>query len=109
MRGSSRPILLRVLAFARPYWRRIMRAWIGVGSPSVFVLLMPRLLRWAIDTGLDPQMRGGALVATGDKQTLILIGLAIVGTAVARGIFACDIRNSIYDHLQRLSFAYHDQ
>jgi ATP-binding cassette subfamily B protein len=124
MRRSSKPILLRLLAFAVPYWPRIVMAWLCVGGASAFVLLLPRMLRWAIDTGLSIEVIDGVPVATGDKGTLILLGLAIVGTAVGRGIFAYgqtfwsewisqrvayDIRNAIYNHLQGLSFAYHDK
>jgi ATP-binding cassette subfamily B protein len=120
MRRRSTPVLLRLLSFAVPYWRTILLAWACVGGASTFVLLMPLLLRWAIDTGLD--VKDG--VAMGEKGTLVIIGAAIVGTAALRGIFAYgqtffaewisqrvayDIRNAIYDHLQRLSFAYHDQ
>ena len=120
MRRRSAPILVRLLSFALPYWRTIVLAWACVAGASGFVLLMPRVLRWAIDTGLA--ITDG--VPTGDKQTLIWLGLAIVGTAVGRGVFAYgqtfwaewisqrvayDIRNAIYNHLQRLSFAYHDK
>ena len=124
MRQRSTPVAARLLAFARPYWRTVLLAGTCVAGASVFVLLMPEMLRWAIDVGLAPELRNGALVATGEKRTLILIGLGIVGTAVGRGVFAYgqtfyaewvsqrvayDIRNAIYNHLQRLSFAYHDK
>ncbi|MBI4571493.1 MAG: ABC transporter ATP-binding protein, partial [Chloroflexi bacterium] len=120
MQRSTRPIVIRLLSFARPYWRTIIVASFCVAGASAFVLLLPYLLRWAIDTGLA--VKDG--VPTGDRRTLVLIGLGIVGTAAARGIFsygqtyfgewigqrvAYDIRNAIYDHLQRLSFAYHDK
>ena len=124
MRRRSTPVVLRLLSFAVPYWRTILLAWACVVGASGFVLLMPRMLRWAIDVGLAIEVRNDVSVATGDKETLIFLGLGIVGTAVGRGFFAYgqtfwgewisqriayDIRNSIYDHLQRLSFAYHDK
>jgi ATP-binding cassette subfamily B protein len=112
--------LLRLAAFAVPYWRTVVLAWLCVAGSAGFVLLMPILVGWGIDVGLNV-VNG---VPTGDKQTLVLIGLAIVGATAARGIFsygqtylaelisqrvAYDVRNSIYNHLQRLSFAYHDK
>ena len=124
MPRRSTPVLIRLLSFAVPYWRTIILAWACVAGASGFVLLMPRMLRWAIDIGLKPEMINGTLVATGSKQTLILLGLGVVGTAVGRGVFAYgqtfwaewisqrvayDVRNAIYNHLQRLSFAYHDK
>ena len=121
MQANARPVLLRLLGFVRPYWRTLLLAWLCVSAASAFVLLMPLLIGWAIDTGLALDEND---VPTGDRRTLVLMGLAITGTAVGRGIFAYgqtfwsewisqrvayDIRNSIYNHLQRLSFAYHDK
>jgi len=120
MRRRSSSVLVRLLSFALPYWRTIGLAGLCVAGASAFVFLMPLLIGWAVDTGLD--VKDGA--ATGDKRTLVIMGLAIVGVAAGRGIFAYgqtyfaewisqrvayDIRNSIYRHLQRLSFAYHDK
>jgi ATP-binding cassette subfamily B protein len=60
----------------------------------------------------------------GNTNTLMVAGLAILGAAAARGFFtywqqfmgewlgqhvAFDLRNQIYDRLQRLSYAYHDK
>ena len=107
-------VLLRLFLFARPYWRQILLALVFVVSSSAFVLTLPVLLRWAVNTGLSHH----------DKRLLVIIGLAVVGTAMGRGIFAYgqqfmaewiaqriayDIRNKIYNHLQSLSFAYHDK
>ena len=107
-------VLLRLFSFASPYWRQILLALVFVVSSSAFVLTLPVLLRWAINTGLSHH----------DKRLLVIIGLAVVGTALGRGLFAYgqqfmaewiaqriayDIRNKIYNHLQSLSFAYHDK
>jgi ATP-binding cassette subfamily B protein len=88
------------------------------------MLAMPQLIRWAIDYGLGIERVGDQLVATGDRELLLVAAGAIVGAAVLRGVFAFwqtylgewisqrvayDIRNAIYDRLQRLSYAYHDQ
>ncbi len=125
MRRRSAPILLRLLSYAVPYWRTISLAWLCVAGASAFVLLVPLLIGWAIDKGLNVSINDeGVRVALGDKGLLILFGLLIAGTAVGRGVFAYgqtylgewisqrvayDIRNNIYNHLQRLSFAYHDK
>jgi ATP-binding cassette subfamily B protein len=120
MRARNKPVILRLLSFAGPYWRTIALAGLCVAGATGFVFLMPLMIGWAIDTGLA--IKDGE--PTGDKRTLVLLGLAIVGSAAGRGFFAYgqtyfaewvsqrvayDIRNSIYNHLQRLSFAYHDQ
>ena len=85
------------------------------------MLLMPILVEYAIDTGIAIDSEG---IAIGERQTLIWIGVAIIAIAGLRGGFgygqtyvgewlasrvAYDLRNDIYNHLQRLSFAYHDK
>jgi ABC-type multidrug transport system fused ATPase/permease subunit len=122
-------VLIRLLSFLRPYKRRVVFAWLCVCGASLFVLVSPQLVAWAIDTGLKVRIQGvdGATktgVALGSTHTLVIAALAIVGAAGARGIFAYgqtylaewvsqrvayDLRNAIYDHLQRLSYAYHDR
>ena len=107
-------VLLRLITLLRPYRWRVALAWGCVFGAGGFLLLMPKLVAWAIDLGVDK----------GDRRLLILMALAIVGTALLRGLFAFgqqymaewisqrvayDLRNSIYDRLQGLSFAYHDR
>ena len=120
MRRRGSPILLRLLAYAFPYWRMVLVAWFLVFGAAAFMVLMPVLVRIAIDTGLDFQDG----VPMGDKSTLVWFGVAIVAISALRGGFAYgqtyvsewlastvayDVRNDIYNHLQRLSFAYHDK
>ena len=120
------PVLIRLLSFLRPYKRRVALAWFCVLGASVFVLVTPQLVGWAIDKGLDVQIAGGSgsRVALGNTRTLVIAALAIVVAAAFRGVFAYgqtymaewisqrvayDLRNAIYDRLQRLSYAYHDR
>jgi ABC-type multidrug transport system fused ATPase/permease subunit len=115
---------LRLLGFMRPYWRRAVVAAACVFASGAAVLVMPQLIRWAIDYGLAVEGEGDLRVATGDRELLIVAALLVVAAALVRGFFAYgqtylgewisqrvayDIRNSIYDRLQRLSYAYHDQ
>ena len=124
MQSRSAPVLLRLLSFARPYWHVILLAWVFVGAASAFMLLMPLLLEYAIDVGINPQTVDDELVALGSKRTLVIVGIAVMVVAALRGVFAYgqtyvgewlssrvayDLRNEIYNHLQRLSFAYHDK
>jgi len=115
---------LRLLGFIGPYWRRAVAAALCVLAASAAVLAMPQLIRWAIDYGLGIERQGDRLVATGAEERLVIAALGLVAAALLRGGFsfgstylgewlsqrvAYDIRNSIYDRLQRLSYAYHDQ
>ncbi len=112
------PVLVRLLGFLRPYKLRTTVVLISTLLTGLFVLMTPSILGWAIDnTNLAP---GKPL----DKLGLFLAGLAILVSSLLRGIFyylqqyqgetlsqqvAFDLRNQIYDRLQRLSYAYHDK
>ena len=115
---------LRLLTFLRPYKKRTALTFLAVLGASAFVLAIPQLIRWAINFGLGAKVEGGHLVTDGNTQTLIIASLAVVGAAALRGVFtflqtylgewisqrvAYDVRNRIYDRLQRLSYAYHDR
>ncbi len=82
-------------------------------ATTILQLAVPDFLRRAIDTG----------VQNGDYHYLLIMGLAIIGVSVLRGILtfgqsylsefigqkvAYDLRNKLYDRVQRLSFAFHD-
>ena len=118
--------LLRLIPYLKPYKGQLTLAWICMVSAAVFVMVSPLLVRFAIDFGLDPQKdAAGKLVELDGNSKLIIFGsLALVVFAIGRGIaqfgqqylgesvgqsVAYDIRNEIYDNLQRLSYAYHDK
>jgi ABC-type multidrug transport system fused ATPase/permease subunit len=115
---------LRLLSFLRPYWRRALVATICVFAAGASILAVPQLISWGIDYGLDIQRVDGTLEATGQEGRLIIAAVGILAFALMRGFFAYwqtylaewisqrvayDLRNGIYDRLQRLSYAYHDQ
>ncbi len=110
--------LLRVLSFLKPYRWRMALALFSVFAATGFSLAMPQLIRWGIDYGI------GGSGNKGDSSALALVAFAIIGAALMRGAFsfgqqylgewisqrvAYDLRNAIYNRLQRLSFAYHDK
>ena len=115
--------LLRIVPFLKPYRGRLVIAWIAVFASGGFVMVSPLMVRYAINFGLRPVGSGGDLVLDGNQNLLIFASLAIILFALARGIgafgqqylgesigqgVAYDIRNRLYDNLQRLSYAYHD-
>jgi len=115
---------LRLLTFLRPYKKRVALAFFALVGASGFVLAIPLLIRWAINFGLGVRLEAGELVTHGNTRTLVIAAVAIVGAATLRGgstflqtylgewisqRVAYDVRNRIYDRLQRLSFAYHDR
>ena len=101
------------MGFAQKYWRWLLLALICLLATTAFSLAVPRMLGEAIDT----------VISSGERSFLILAAGVVIGASILRGIFAygyrylgevlsqriCyDIRNALYDRLQRLSFAYHD-
>jgi len=118
--------LLRLIPYLKRYKGRLALAWFCMMCASVFVMVSPLLIRFAIDFGLDPQEdAAGKLVSLDGNANLIVFGsLALVVFAIGRGAaqfgqqylgelvgqsVAYDIRNEIYDNLQHLSYAYHDK
>jgi ATP-binding cassette subfamily B protein len=110
------------MSYARPYLGRVALVWVAIGGLTVFQLLGPWLVGYAIDVGLD--VNETTDIAEGSGRTLAIAAILILLASAARGFFqffqtynsewlaqhaAYDIRNNIYDHLQRLSFAYHDK
>ncbi len=106
-------ILLRELGFLKKYWRRVIVAYLAIFGAAAFSVVSPWVLKSAIDVGL----------AGGDAGFLLFSGLIIIGATLLRAVcgfgqtylgeylsqaVAYDIRNAVYDRLQRLSYAYHD-
>jgi ATP-binding cassette subfamily B protein len=113
---------LRILGFLRHYKARVALLAFCVIASSAAAIAIPQLIRWAIDYGLGIEDFGDE--PTGETKYLVIAACALMGAALARGVFAFgqtylsewigqrvayDIRNQIYDRLQRLSYAYHDQ
>lgn len=124
MQGRKLPVTIRLLSYAWNYKGRLALACLALTGLTAFQLLGPQLVSYAIDQGLKPERINDHIEVHGSTRTLVIAALLIVGAAVARGVFqflqtytgefvsqrvAYDIRNDIYNHLQRLSFAYHDK
>lgn len=107
-------ILLRELTFLNKYRGRVLLSYLCVFATASFAVAAPWIIKSAIDVGL----------AQGDIAYLVYSGLLIIAAAVLRGAaqygqtylgeyisqaVAYDLRNAIYDRLQRLSYAYHDR
>jgi ATP-binding cassette subfamily B protein len=94
--------------------------WLTLGAllSSLFLTaayaVTPQLFRWGIDQGIARQ----------DLHIVLYSAAAMVGAAIARGLFnfgqsfwaeatsqgvAYDLRNKIFSKIQNLSFSYHDQ
>ena len=118
--------LWRLWHYFKPYKWQIFLGLLSVFLAGGFAMGSPLIINWAIDTGLNPQKDSvGKLVGLNISVTFVVIAcVAIVLFAVGRGLAtfgqtylgqrigqdaAYDIRNDIYNNLQSLSYAYHDQ
>lgn len=114
MRRAVSSALLRALKFLRAYRLTAAAAVVAVLAASVADLASPQILRRIIDEG----------VSTGRMEVIWRGSLALVAVAVAGGAatflqgylsarashgVAFDMRNAIFERLQRLSFSYHDR
>ena len=117
-------VILRLWSYAVPYWKMLAVGLASMLGAALFGMGSAFLAQVAVDIGLNPVLEGDSITFTGDRSTLILAALLVVGFAVARGIsafaqtyiseslgqrIAYDLRNQIYDTVQRLSYAYHDK
>jgi ABC-type multidrug transport system fused ATPase/permease subunit len=129
MGGRDTPILLRLLLQAMQYRGMLALAIFVLLGASILTIITPALAGYAIDVGLNVVSitdAGGVVQdeAQGDMATLMVAVGLVVAAALLRGVFvyvqtylgeaigqrvARDLRNEVYDRLQRLSFAYHDR
>ena len=92
----------------------MLLAFICMLASMAFMLAIPRFLGEGIDT----------VLGYGERSSLIWLAVALLGAGALRGFSAFgytylielvsqrtayDVRNALYDKLQRLSFAFHDQ
>jgi ABC-type multidrug transport system fused ATPase/permease subunit len=115
-------IIWRLFSLLKNYWKAVVLSFVLLFISTGFSLLQPELLKRAIDLGIhiDAQTKQVSV----NQSYLWYMGLAIVGLQLLRAIFvfgqsyvsayigqkiAFDLRNRLYDRIQRLSFAFHDK
>ncbi|MBI2303134.1 MAG: ABC transporter ATP-binding protein [Chloroflexi bacterium] len=115
-------VLIRLFGFTAKYWKAVVLAYVCLLGATAFASIAPWLIKEAIDRGIAIDLQTG--IARGNMSLLIQVGALVLVAAAARGAFsygqsylaelisqrvAYDIRNALYDRLQRLSFAFHDR
>jgi ABC-type multidrug transport system fused ATPase/permease subunit len=106
-------VVLRLVVFVRKRWVGLLLAFLCMTISTIASLVIPNVLGRGIDTALS----------SGKQSTIYLLAGIIIGASVVRGIAgygntyltqvvsqqaSYDIRNTLYEHLQQLSFAYYD-
>ena len=113
-------VLIRLLGFLGPFRGLLLVTLCMMVGASAFSLVVPQIIGFALDSAIHSQASGGAVA----WNPLVMGFGLIMGAALLRGVFAYSqqylgeklsqsvaytIRNAIYERLQNLSFAYHDQ
>jgi len=108
------PTLKRLGKYARSHWLKILAVSIAVIISTVLGLIPPWLIRYGIDN----------MILDENLKNLWIIGVAMVGTALLKGVFDYiksyiseyiaqniihDIRVKLYEHLNKLSFSFYDE
>lgn len=127
MRQSSRD--RSPAAFRRNLWRGIgylnerrglaIAAYTSLLLSSIGTLAVPLITRYIIDEGLNPANPADSRESLVINLAVLMVVITIVasvfmflqgylGERVSQGI-AYDLRNSLYEKIQRLSFSYHDR
>jgi ABC-type multidrug transport system fused ATPase/permease subunit len=106
-------IYLRMIALLRPHWLISIWSVVCIVLATTFALIVPALLQWVVDVGVhtgrftDLLLASAAILAVSMLRGLAAYGQGYYSQAVSNEV-AYDLRNRLYDHLQRLSFSYHD-
>jgi ATP-binding cassette subfamily B protein len=107
----SRQLLVRVLDYARPYWRSLALMLVAIGITALIGLIPPLLYRDLIDNVLPnrdfSRLNWLALGMIGIPLVngLIGVGQRYLSARVGEGIIY-DLRQTMYDHLQRMSLRF---
>ena len=107
-------VYARLMGYLKPHWKQVVLGYIAMLAATLLNLIVPQIIKDAIDRGL----------AAGEPTALFVAGGVILAIALVRGVagfgqrffglwlshrFAYDIRNEFYRRMQRLPFSFHDR
>ena len=105
--------LLRLRSLVKPYIPQILLSLLILTALTGLSLVVPRIIQQVIDEG----------IANGEKDLLLNAALLLLGLGLLTAVLSAfqryisewigghvgyDLRNRLYDHIQHLSFSYHD-
>ena len=105
--------LYRIRTFLRPYTGQVLLALVILMAITALNLIVPEIIRQVIDIGLVGKETRFLLNAS-----LVILGIGLVTTCldIANRYLSSwisfritfDLRNRLYNHIQNLSFSFHD-
>ncbi len=106
-------IYLRIIGLLRPHWLQALGTVVSLALSTGFSLIVPWLLAWVVDVGVrsghvtDLLLAAGAIILVSSLRGFFAYGQGYLSQAISCHI-AYDLRNTVYEHLQNLSFSFHD-
>jgi ABC-type multidrug transport system fused ATPase/permease subunit len=106
-------IYWRIFKLLRPHWFATACSILCVLLSTAFALAVPSVLGWVVDVGVrtggmgELWLAAGLVLAFSTLRGLFAYGQGYLSQAVSN-VLAYDLRNILYDHLQSLSFSFHD-
>ncbi len=105
--------LLRLRSYFRPYWPQVVISLVLLLTQTGLSLAIPEIIRQVIDVGLKQSnlrylINAAALLAAiGLLNSIMTYFQRYLNSWVASHI-GYDLRNRLYNHIQHLSFSFHD-
>ncbi len=105
--------LRRLLPFLAPYRRVVLGGLLCLLALTGVDLALPLILRWVIDRGLGGgssrhlMIAAAAILGLGALHAVLSFGQRYASEWVSHRV-SFDLRNRLFDHIQRLSFTFHD-
>jgi ABC-type multidrug transport system fused ATPase/permease subunit len=106
-------IFVRIVKLLRPHWVSAIGTNVCLLLTTGFALIVPALLAWVVDVGVRKGnavgllLAAGAVLLTSALRGLFAYGQGYLSQQVSQ-LVAYDLRNQLYQHLQALSFSFHD-
>ena len=103
----------RIIGLLRPHWWPTLGANVCLLLATGFSLVVPALLAWVVDTGVqhgrlnELLLAAGAVLAVSALRGLTAYYQGYLSQEVSQ-LVSYDLRNRLYSHLQTLSFSFHD-
>jgi ABC-type multidrug transport system fused ATPase/permease subunit len=107
-------VILRLTGFVQKYWTMLLLAFLCIIVGTGFGIAVPRMIGDGIDT----------VLGMGERSFVIIAAIVIIAASALRGLagygqryfaevvaqkVSYNIRNALYERLQRLSFSFHDR
>ena len=106
-------IFVRIVHLLRPHRASAIATTLCLLLSTGFALIVPWLLAWVVDTGVqhghlsDLLLAAGAVLVTSALRGAFAYGQGYLSQRVSQ-LVAYDLRKRLYDHMQTLSFSFHD-